>query len=143
MVGRFALGRYWRQASREQKNDYIKLFGQFVVQTYASKLGGYSGEALKILSETPLKNKIDVLVNTRIERPSGPPIKVAWRVRSRDKVRRIIDVMVEGVSMVITQREQFAAVVRQHGLHGLLETLRARTTKTGATQLTKVGATRP
>ena len=143
VIGRFALGRYWRQASSEQKNDYLKLFGKFIVQNYASKLGGYSGESLKFLSETPLKNKIDVLVNTRIERPSGPPIKITWRVRSRDKARRIIDVMVEGVSMALTQREQFAAVVRQHGLQGLLEMLRARTTKAGVIQLVNVGATRP
>lgn len=142
-IGRFALGRYWRQASSEQKNDYINLFGQFVVQNYASKLGGYSGESLKILSETPLKNKMDVLVNTRIERPAGPAIKITWRVRTRDKTRRIIDVMVEGISMALTQREQFASVVRQHGLQGLLEMLRARTTKVSASQLTSAGATRP
>ena len=104
-IGRFALGRYWRQASSEQKSDYLKLFGKFIVQHYASKLGGYSGENLKVLSETPLNNKIDVLVNTRIERPSGPPINITWRVRSRDKARRIIDVMVEGVSMALTQRK--------------------------------------
>ena len=135
-LGRFALGRYWRQASSEQKHDYLELFGKFLVQNYASKLGGYSGENLKVLSETPLKNKVDVLVNTRIERPSGAPINITWRVRSRDQSRQIVDVMVEGISLAITQRQQFASVVSQHGLQGLLETLRARTTKAGATQIT-------
>ncbi len=131
-IGRFALGRYWRQASSEQKSDYLRLFGQYIAQNYASKLGGYSGEVFKIDSETPLGNKIDVLVNTRIERPSGPPIRIIWRVRFRNNVHRIVDVMVEGISMAITQREQFAAVVRRYGLQGLLETLRARTTKVSA-----------
>ncbi|MDA1323768.1 MAG: ABC transporter substrate-binding protein [Proteobacteria bacterium] len=134
-IGRFALGQYWRQASSEQKNDYLELFGKFIVQNYASKLGGYSGENLKVISETPLKNKIDILVNTRVERPSGPPINITWRVRSRDQSRQIVDIMVEGISLALTQRQQFASVVSQHGLQGLLETLRARTTKASAKQL--------
>jgi phospholipid transport system substrate-binding protein len=143
-IGRFALGRYWRQASTGQRNDYLKLFGKFLVQTYSSKLGGYSGEDLEITSETLLKNKIDVLVNTKIERPSGPPLKIAWRIRSRDDVnRKIIDVMIEGTSMALSQREQFSSVVRNHGLQGLLETLRARTTKVKATQSGGAGASKP
>jgi len=135
-IGRFALGRYWRQASSEQKHDYLELFGKFIVKNYASKLGGYSGENLKVLSETPLENQKDVLVNTRIERPSGAPINITWRVRSKGDSRRVVDVMVEGISMALTQRQQFASVVSQHGLQGLLETLRARTEKASARQLT-------
>ncbi|MDA0652579.1 MAG: ABC transporter substrate-binding protein, partial [Proteobacteria bacterium] len=79
--------------------------------------------------------KIDILVNTRVERPSGPPINITWRVRSRDQSRQIVDIMVEGISLALTQRQQFASVVSQHGLQGLLETLRARTTKASAKQL--------
>jgi len=135
-IGRFALGRYWRQASSDQQHDYLELFGKFIVKNYASKLGGYSGESLKVISETPLENKTDILVNTRIERPSSAPINITWRVRSKGNSRRIIDVMVEGISMALTQRQQFASVVSQHGLQGLLETLRARTEKASARQLT-------
>ena len=53
LIGRFVLGRYWRRASKEQKNDYIRLFGQFIAKNYSTKLGGYSGEKLKILNEKP------------------------------------------------------------------------------------------
>lgn len=132
LIGRFALGRYWRQASSEMKRDYLRLFGEYVVKTYSARLGGYKGESLTVVSETPLGNRKDVLVNTRISRPSGPPIKAAWRVRSGKKGLRIIDVMIEGISMVVTQRDEFAAVVRRHGLDGLIETLRARTSMVDA-----------
>ncbi len=134
VMGRFALGRYWRRASAEQRRDYLDLFGEYVVSTYSAMLGGYAGETLTIVSETPLSNKIDVLVNTRITRPSGPPVKATWRVRARDDDYRIIDVMIEGVSMVVTQRQQFSSVVQRHGLDGLLETLRARTSKLSASR---------
>ncbi len=127
-IGRFVLGRYWRQATPEQRSDYLALFGEYVLQTYSARLGGYAGESMTILSERPAGTK-DVVVSTRILRPSGPPIEAAWRVRTTGGRYRIIDIMVEGVSMVVTQRSEFAAVVQRHGLQGLIEVLRARTTK--------------
>ncbi len=133
LIARFALGRYWRIASKEQRRDYLNLFTEYIVQSYAAKLGGYKNEALVIVSTRPLENKMDVLVITRIDRPSGGPIKTIWRVRTTKNRLRIIDVMVEGVSMLVTHREEFAAVIRRHGLSGLLETLRARTGKLPAT----------
>ncbi len=127
-IGRFVLGRHWRQATPEQRTDYMALFSEYVLQTYSSRLGGYAGETMAILSERPAGTK-DMLVSTRIERPSGPPILADWRVRTSGERYRVIDIMVEGVSMVVTQRSEFAAVVQRHGLQGLIEVLRARTTK--------------
>jgi ABC-type transporter MlaC component len=133
LIGRFSLGRYWRQASEDQRRDYLQRFSAYVVRSYASKLGGYAGERLVIVSEQPLKNKKDVYVNTRINRPSGPPIKTSWRVRMVNSRTRIIDVVVEGISLAVTYRDQFSAVIRKNGMEGLLEVLRARTDKAPAT----------
>ncbi len=133
LIGRFSLGRYWRQASEEQRRDYLQKFSAYVVRSYASKLGGYAGERLVIVSEQPLKNKKDVYVNTRINRPSGPPIKTSWRVRKANSRTKIIDVVVEGISLAVTYRAQFSAVIRKNGMEGLLEALRARTDKAPAT----------
>lgn len=129
IIARFALGRHWRQASADQKKDYLALFAKYIARNYATKLGGYTGEKFKILSERVLSNKRDVMVDTRIERPSGPPINVAWRVRNRKDSKAIIDVMVEGVSMAVTQRNEFSSVVRRNGLNGLLDALRRHTGK--------------
>lgn len=133
LIARFALGRYWRIASKEQRRDYLVLFTDYVVKSYSVKLGGFKNEALVIVSEKPLKNKMDVLVNTLIKRPKGPPVKTVWRVRNSKNRLRIIDVMVEGISMLITHRDEFGAVIQRHGLDGLLETLKARTGKLPAT----------
>ncbi len=86
-----------------------------------------------VVSERPLNNKKDVYVKTRIERPSGPPIKATWRVRNTDGRLRVIDIMIEGISMAVTQRDEFAAVMRRNGIDGLLEVLRARAAKSTAT----------
>jgi len=143
LIGRFSLGRYWRTASAAQRRDYLGLFSEYVLQTYASKLGGYAGEKLVVVLETPLSNKKDFYVKSEIRRPSGPAIKATWRVRTgKDAGKdgggmRIIDIMVEGISMAVTQRDQFSAVVRRDGFNGLLAVLRARTDKMPVTTAAK------
>lgn len=137
LIGRFSLGRYWRRANAAQRRDYLALFSEYVLQTYAAKLGGYAGEKLTVISETPLSNKRDFYVKSRIQRPSGPPIKATWRVRVGKNGMRIIDILVESISMAITQRDQFAAVIRRNGFDGLLAVLRARTDKMPATMAVK------
>lgn len=132
LIGRFVLGKYWRLATPEQQSDYLALFSEFVLQTYSARLGGYAGERMTVVGAEQASEK-DVVVRTRIDRSSGPPIIADWRVRTTDNRYRIIDVMVEGISMAITQRSEFAAVVQRDGIEGLLAVLRARTTKMPAT----------
>ncbi len=127
-IGRFVLGKYWRMATPEQQNDYLALFGEYVLQTYSARLGGYAGESMTVVDARQATDK-DVVVRTNIDRPSGPPIIAEWRVRTTDGRFRIIDVAVEGISMAVTQRAEFAAVVQRDGIDGLLTILRARTTK--------------
>ena len=127
-LGRFVLGRHRRNATPEQRGDYQRLFGEYVLKVYTSRLGGYAGESFFILGARRA-GKSDVLVSTRIDRPSGPPLSAAWRVRRIDNRPRIIDVMIQGVSMAVTQRSEFAAVIKRSGLEGLIEALRARTDK--------------
>ncbi len=131
-IGRFVLGKYWRLATAEQRSDYLALFSEFVVQNYSARFGGYAGETMTVIGARQAGAK-DVVVRTRIDRSSGPPIIADWRVRTTGERYRIIDVMVEGISMVITQRSEFAAVVQRDGVEGLLAVLRARTTKLPAT----------
>ena len=102
------------------------------MQTYAARLGGYSGETLTVIGARAANDK-DFIVSTHLVRPSGPAIAADWRVRVIDGQYRIIDIMVEGISMAITQRSEFASVVKRDGIDGLLTILRARTTKITAT----------
>ncbi len=130
-IGRFTLGRYWRRATEAQRNEYQSLFANYVLQSYSSRLGGYAGESFTVTTSRSAGKK-DALVHTRIGRPSGPPLECDWRVRQRDGKLRIIDVMVEGVSMAVTQRSEFSAVIKSRGFDGLLSALRARTNKISA-----------
>ena len=87
---------------------------------------------MTVVSEQAAGGK-DIVVHTRIDRPSGPPIEAHWRVRGKGSTQRIIDVMVEGISMAVTQRAEFKSVVRRHGLDGLIQILDATSSKLSAT----------
>jgi phospholipid transport system substrate-binding protein len=131
-IGRFVAGRYYRDMTPDQQADYQRLFGDFVLATYASRLGGYAGEQFAVVSSRAAGQQ-DVLVQSRIERKSGPPIGAEWRVRALGGGYKIIDVMVEGVSMAVTQRAEFDSVLSRGGPESLLAALRARTSKLPAT----------
>lgn len=131
LIGQFVLGRAWRKASAEQRDQYQTLFREFVLRTYSRRLGGYSGQNFEILGTRPI-GKQDMLVSTKISRPSGPPIVAGWRVRRGANGYNILDVIVAGVSMVVTQRSEFRAVIRRQGIDGLIEVLRLQVTKFSA-----------
>ena len=125
-IGRFVLGRSWRKANKVQRTDYLTLFGKFVVKTYARRLGEFSGETFAVKSARTAGKRGDVVVQTQIIRPGKPPLATDWRVREIKGKHKIIDVVVEGISMAITQRQDFAAVTHRHGVDGLIEILRDR-----------------
>ena len=130
-IGRFVVGRAWRGASDEQKSVYRDLFESFITITYAKRLGGYAGERFTITSSKSVGKKGDALVTTEIQRPSGPPLKASWRIRYSKGAFLILDVMVEGISMVVAQRAEFTTIIKKSGMQGLIETLRAKASSFG------------
>ncbi|MCG8490389.1 MAG: ABC transporter substrate-binding protein [Sneathiellales bacterium] len=126
LIGRFVLGKHWRKATKDQQVEYQALFKRYIISTYQKRIGEYSGENLKIIRAKPL-NKKEFLVLSQIIRPSGPPIKLDWRVRKGKKNgQKIVDIIVENVSMAITHRDEFSSVISQNGgqVEGLLARLR-------------------
>ncbi len=132
LLARFVLGRYWRPATPEQRDSYVELFGQFVIKSYSRRLGGFAGSSFDIVGAEPI-GKSDILVTTILRRKSGPPFKASWRVRLIDDKHKIIDVMIEGVSMAVSQRQEFAAVLKRDGVERLLQILSAKVGRMPAT----------
>jgi phospholipid transport system substrate-binding protein len=126
-IGRFVLGRYWNTASEPQKAEYQKLFADMVVNVYTQRFSQYAGETFKVTGQRA-EGERDTMVTSQIVRPDGPPVNVQWRVRPRQAGLKIIDVLVEGVSMSITQRDDFASVIESNGgrIQALLDVLRKR-----------------
>lgn len=126
-IGRWVLGRYWNQATPAEQAEYQKLFERLIVDTYANRFVDYSGQTFKIAGTRPEAGE-DTTVTTQIIRPDGPPINADWRVRKTGSGYRIIDVAVEGVSMGLTQRQEFASVIQGGGgqVAALIQALRQK-----------------
>lgn len=124
-IGRFALGKNWRSATKEQRLEYQRLFETMIVKIYAARFNDYQGQNFETVSFQKVGKK-DILVKALIVPDSGPKIKVDWRVRNKGGQYKIIDVVIEGVSMAQTQRSDFSSVIQRGGgkIEVLLEHLR-------------------
>jgi phospholipid transport system substrate-binding protein len=126
LIARLALGRTWRALDPTRQREYTALFRAMVRRTLAERLGSYSGETLAVAGARALDER-DALVSTRIGRAGAAPFRVDWRVRASEGGRlAIVDVMAEGVSLLVTQRAEFGEIVERQGVDGLIEQLRAR-----------------
>jgi phospholipid transport system substrate-binding protein len=125
LVARLVLGRHWREASEPQRQRYTQLFQSLVIKTMAQRLSAYGGETFKIIGARETEGR-DSVVSTRIFRPSGPPIDVDWRVRESVGSFAVVDVVAEGISMVITQRSEVNEIVGRRGIAGLLMVMQER-----------------
>jgi len=127
--GQVRPGAYWRDANDQERQDYQKLFEDLIVATYAQRFADYQGESFKVLGSSPEDDKV-MVVQSQITRMNPPqPIRVDWRVLRTDQGLRIVDVIVEGVSLSVTQRSEFASVIQRNGgkIGGLLDALRQKT----------------
>ena len=132
LISRLALGRYWNRLPETRRTEYQELFRDVVIRSLARRLDAYAADAegaiderFQILSSVPAGRR-DTLVRSKVFPASGPPLALDWRVREGDTAPLIIDLIVEGASLLVSQRSEFAAVIERQDVDGLLAELRAR-----------------
>jgi phospholipid transport system substrate-binding protein len=131
-IARFVLGRYWNVATEPQQQEFVRLFADYIAVAYSNRLAEYSGETLRVTGSRPAPD--GSLVSSEIVRPNGaPPARVDWLLNQRDGAYKITDVIVEGVSMAVTQRSEFASVIQRNGgqVQSLIAALRQKTARAG------------
>ena len=131
-IAHFVLGRYWHIATEPQQQEFVRLFANYIALAYSNRLAEYSGETLHVIGSR--LGPDGSVVSSEIIRPNGaPPAKVDWRLTQHDGAFKISDVIVEGVSMAITERSEFASVIQRNGgqVQGLITALREKTEAAG------------
>lgn len=124
-IGRFVLGRYWRTATPQQQAEFLQLFQEYIVRAYSARLGQYGGEPFRVTGARP--NGGETVVSSEIVRAGGAPVEVDWYLASGSGQYKITDVYVGGVSMAVTQRDEFASIIQRNGgVPGLLSQLRQK-----------------
>jgi len=124
-VGRFVMGRFWRQATDQQKTRYLAEYEKFLLLHYTSRFTDYTSGSFKV---TNFRDDGDneYTVSTQMasaEANNGEPLLVEYRVRKEDRGYRIFDVIVEGVSLLATQRSEFSSVISSKGIDYLIDQL--------------------
>jgi len=125
-ISQFVLGPYWRSANPQQQQEFLRLFHEYISETYATRLAQYAGEPFRVTG-TRQENG-DTVVTSQIIRRGGSPVQVDWHLTGGPGSWRITDAYVAGVSMRVTQRDEFLSIISRNGgrLDGLLAMLRQR-----------------
>jgi len=113
-IAKFVLGRYRRGATVDEKEDFLSLFLRSISRTYAARFRNYNNEEFQVLSAQKVGDGFKV--KSKIVRPTGPPVDVEWKVYAlEDGTLKIFDVIVEHVSMSMTQRSEYGSIIQQNG----------------------------
>lgn len=132
LLARMTMGRHWRRATPGQQDRFVDLFRSYLLRSFSTRLSRYAGSDLSAarrrftILATQSVGKKDVIVRSRVAPPSGPSLEVDWRLRHRNGRPVIIDLVVEGVSLLITQRSEFGSVLERVGIEGLISELKDR-----------------
>lgn len=125
---RLAVGRAWRQATPEQQKRLVTEFRNMLVRTYSNAIGAYQGQTLKVLPARGKQDPEETTVRTQFVRPGGQPLPIDFTMHQKDGTWKVYDIVVEGVSLVMTYRSEFDAVVKQEGIDGLIKRLASKNT---------------
>ena len=126
-ISKFVLGVNWRRATPEQQKEFITIFKEVNTQRFLPMFTKYSDQEFTVTRVRPDEKKSDLFfVYSTITRPEGEPINIEWRVFNRGDTFTILDVVAEGVSMVLTLRKEYGSVINNNGLDGLISQLRKK-----------------
>ena len=125
---RLAVGRAWKQATPEQQKRLVTEFRNMLVRTYSNAISAYQGQTLKVLPSRGKQDPEDTIVRTQFVRAGGQPLPIEFHMRQTEKTWKVYDIVVEGVSLVMTYRSEFDAVVKQEGIDGLIKRLAQKNT---------------
>ncbi len=114
-IGMYTLGKYRKSISEEDKSKYQKLFKSYFLKSFSSRLVDYTDPKINVVSEKKVSDKYTI-VNSVLEANKGrPEVKIDWRIYTKNPEKPLIrDLMVEGLSLARTQKEEFNSVIQNN-----------------------------
>ena len=126
-IGLYTLGSYRKGLSDNQKEKYLKLFGDYFLKTFSSRLAEYSNPEIKVNSSTQLNENYSMVNSTLVATKQRPEVKIDWRIYTKNPENLLIrDLIIEGLSLARTQKEEFASIIQSNDgeIEALFTTLR-------------------
>ena len=129
-ISKFVLGRFQKTATEEQLKQFSQLFEDFNVLSWTNRFKDYGVEGVEIGKASPRDENGFVLIESKFNRPQpNPPLLVNWRLTGNDDNLKVFDIIAEGVSMAMTQKSDYSAVLQRNKMEGLLEVMQDKIKK--------------
>lgn len=127
-IGQFVLGRYWRSASKEQKAEFIDVYRKLNVLTWSKRFDDFKGHKFVFQGTSPSSSANQIFVDSIVPMDQGNPAAVVWRVKQTGNEFKIVDIIIENVSLAITARNEYSAFVKNSpdGVDGLIKDLKQK-----------------
>ena len=114
LIAKFVIKSYWKDLTSEQQEEFINLFKIYIIKSYSLKLNSYSGETISITGSKKLNEKY-ILVNSNIlKEDQNSGIQIDWRVKINNENMKIVDLIVEGISLALAQRAEFTSIIENN-----------------------------
>lgn len=127
-IGKFVLGRYWRTANAQQRKEFIDVYRKLNIQMWSQRFDEFKGKHFEFIGTEKSKSADQIFVNTQVPMPEGAPASVKWRVKDNSGNLRIVDIIIENVSLAQTARSEYTSYIQKspNGIDGLIKDLRAK-----------------
>lgn len=130
-IGRFVLGRYWRTATAEERKEFINVYRELNIKTWSGRFDEFKGKEFVFKGTSPSSSSGQIFVNTEVPMDQGAPAKVVWRVKESKGQFKVVDIIIENVSLAITARNEYTAYIKNSpdGVQGLINNLKSKLQK--------------
>ncbi len=127
-IGRFVLGRYWKTATPSQRKEFIEVYRQLNIKTWSKRFDEFKGKRFDFNGTSPSNSANQIFVNTTVPLEQGAPAKVVWRVKDSAGTLKVVDIIIENVSLAITARNEYTAYIKKApgGVPDLIADLRKK-----------------
>lgn len=127
-IGRFVLGRYWKTANPKQRIEFVNVYRELNIKTWSKRFDEFKGKTFVFNGTSPSSSENQIFVNSVVPMDQGAPAKVVWRVKETNGQFKVVDIIIENVSLAITARNEYTSYIRKspNGLDGLISDLKKK-----------------
>lgn len=127
-IGKNVLGRYWKTATPQQRKDFIDIYRKLNIQTWSERFDDFKGKHFEFIGTEKSNSADQIFVVTQVPMNEGKPASVKWRVRDNNGTLRIVDIIIENVSLTLTARSEYTSYIQKapNGIDDLIKDLKAK-----------------
>ena len=127
-IGKYVLGRYWKTATPQQKTEFINTYRELNTKVWSERFDEFKGKQFEFKGTTPSNSAGQVFVNTIVAMDQGEPASVVWRVKQNNNTFKIVDIIIEKVSLTMANRNEYTAFIKNNNnnVDALIDNLKTK-----------------